>query len=103
PTTKSQFDVWGATMATHRVTFGTVPSRRQATPSRTRRPRPREKALPRRGTAGPVGGKIRGRGETKHTPRPRPRGARTLAVARVSWPGFKLRFTLAHWRLKSTF
>src|SRR5258708_22824108 len=49
-------------MATQRGTFGTPPSKRQPIPQRARRPTPREKALPRRGTAGPSGGTIRSAG-----------------------------------------
>jgi hypothetical protein len=52
-------------MATQRGTFGTAPSRRQPMPRRTRRPRPREKALPRRGTAGPMGDTIRAGGTVR--------------------------------------
>src|SRR5258708_18961348 len=49
-------------MAPQRGTFGTPPPKRQPIPQRARRPTPREKALPRRGTAGPSGGTIRSAG-----------------------------------------
>src|SRR5262245_8377844 len=53
PITKSQLEVWGATISTLRGTSGNSPRKRNPKSAIPRRPTAREKALPRLGTFGP--------------------------------------------------